>query len=354
LAFFAVTPSATSAIPVFAHRFGLTCQTCHTEVPHLTAFGEAFLANGYRMPGLKPKPAFPVAIRLQLGYSSAPPPPDAPLPRAIVDEIEFLVGGSVGARGSYWGEVYAVDGGRIGRARDVWAGWRATPDGARVPVTIRAGQMTLPLPLDPETFRETTDHYAIWDQVGGDNPFTFFQPKIGAQIALGNTRHGLSGTASLLAGHDVGSGLPSRGRDTFATLQQTVGDFTLSAYRYDGSRRLTFDDRFWRTGFGLGWERRGTRIDAVYQSGHDTAANVHADALQTSGGFVQARQTLSDRTFALARWDATQGTAFARAFIYGAGCRFSRNTRFTLFDRAQRAAGGRTQHTISSSFLLAF
>lgn len=342
------------AIPVFAHRYGLTCQACHTEVPHLTAFGEDFLANGYRIPGRKAMAAFPVAVRIQLGYSSAAPPADAPLPRTIVDEVEFLIGGSAGSRGSYFAEIYAVDGGRVGRARDVWAGWRATPGGARVPVTVRAGQMTLPLPLDPETFRETTDHYAIWDQTAGENPFRFFEPKIGAQIALGDWRRGVSGSVSLLAGHDVGSGLPTHGQDTFATLQQRAGEFTLSVYRYDGSRRFSAgDDRFWRTGYGVGWERRGTRIDAVYQSGNDTAANGYRDALQTSGGFVQARQTLSDRTFALARWDATQGTAFGRSFVYGAGCRLSRNTRLTLFDTAQRAQGGGTLHTISSSLLLA-
>jgi hypothetical protein len=214
--------------------------------------------------------------------------------------------------------------------------------------------MTLPLPVDPETFRETTDHYAIWDQTAGENPFTFFEPKIGAEIALGDSQRGLSGTVSLLAGHDPGSGLPTHGRDTFAALQHAAGEFTVNVYRYDGSRRLRgADDRFWRTGYGVGWERRRTRVDAVYQSGNDTSAGTFGEALQTSGGFVQVRQALGDRTFALARWDATQGTAFARAFIYGAGCRLSRNTRLTLFDTAQRAPGGATQHVISSSLLLA-
>jgi hypothetical protein len=350
-----LAPRPASAIPVFAHRYGLTCQACHTEVPHLTPFGEAFLANGYRMPGLKAKPAFPAAVRIQLGYSSAAAPADAPLPRTIVDEVEFLIGGSAGSRGSYWTELYAVDGGRVGRARDVWAAWRATPDGARIPLTIRAGQMTLPLPVDPETFRETTDHYAIWDQTAGRNPFTFFAPKIGAEIALGDARRGLSGTVSVLAGHDPGSGLPTHGQDTFATLQHTAGELTVSAYRYDGSRRPNVhDDRFWRTGYGLGWERRGTRIDAVYQSGNDTSAGTFGEAVQSSGGFVQVRQALSDRTFALARWDATRSAIFARAFIYGAGCRPSRNTRLTLFESAQRAPGGGTQHVISSSLLVAF
>ena len=91
------------------------------------------------------------------------------------------MGGSLGKRGSYFAEQYVVDGGLPGRSRDLWAAWRVTPDAARTPVTLRGGQFTLNLPVDPETFRETTDHYAIWDQTAGDNPFAFFEPKLGAR-----------------------------------------------------------------------------------------------------------------------------------------------------------------------------
>src|SRR5437660_1165020 len=46
------TPRPAQAIPVFAHRYDLSCQACHTVVPHLTALGEQFLGLGYRLPGL--------------------------------------------------------------------------------------------------------------------------------------------------------------------------------------------------------------------------------------------------------------------------------------------------------------
>lgn len=141
------------AIPVFAHRYGLTCQACHTVVPHLTSFGATFLANGYRLPGVKPLAAFPVAVRVEANYASAgaadPDESNGPLPKTIVNEVEFLMGGSIGTRGSYWVEQYAVDGGFPGRTRDVWYAQRLTADGARFPIVLRAGQFTLPLPLDP-------------------------------------------------------------------------------------------------------------------------------------------------------------------------------------------------------------
>ncbi|MEA2718355.1 MAG: hypothetical protein QOJ39_219 [Candidatus Eremiobacteraeota bacterium] len=359
-------PRPAEAIPVFAHRYGLTCQACHTTVPHLTPFGETFLANGYRIRGLTPKPAFPVALRVELAYSSAASSDEGGggLPKAIVDEVELLTGGPVGSRGSYWAEVYAVDGGFPGRARDIWGAWRATPDGARTPVTLRAGQFTLPLPVDPETFRETTDHYAIWDQSAGDNPFTFFETKIGGQIAFGDPARAIGGSVSLLKGHESGSGLPAHGLDTMVALQRQLGDYTLTAYRYDGSRQLrgvgfqgtqTFDyaDRFWRDGFGLSWNRGRTRVDAVYQTGNDSAADAYGDVLQTSGGFVQVRQDLGSRLFAIGRWDATQDAVFGRALTAGAGYRVSRNTRFSLFDTVRRDETGRVTHTASSSLLFA-
>jgi hypothetical protein len=357
-----VRPRPAEAIPVFAHRYGLTCQACHTAVPHLTAFGETFLANGYRLPGISPRPVFPIAVKVETAYgSTADEAGGGKLPKAIVDEVEILTGGSVGLRGSYFAEVYAIDGGMPGRARDVWGAWRATPDGAPTPVTLRAGQFTLPLPFDPETFRESPDHYAIWDQTAGDNPFNFFEPKIGGQIAFGDPGHAVAGSVSVLKGHDANSGLPSRGFDTMLTLQRTTGEVTLSGYRYDGSRTLGglanaqpvgVTDRFWRTGFGAGWERGRTRVDAVYQSGNDSAADVSGAALRTSGGFVQVRRELGNGVFAVARWDATQDAEFARSVTAGLGFRFARNMRLTVFGTRKRD-DGRIVHELSSSLLFA-
>ena len=291
---------------------------------------------GERIPPARARaaPGVSLAVRVELAYASNGSGDEGggPLPKAIVDEVELLTGGSLGTRGSYWAEVYAVDGGEPGRPRDVWAAWRATPDGARVPVVVRAGAFTLPLPLDPETFRETTDHYAIWDQTAGDNPFTFFDTKIGAQIAFGDPGRALGGSVSLLKGHDQGSGLPSHGLDTMVTLERQLGDFSLSAYRYDGARTLhgvgfqgdltlDYGDRFWREGFGASWNRGPTRVDAVYQNGNDSAADVYGDALQTSGGFVQVRRELGSRLFAIGRWDATRDAGFGRSVTAGFGYR---------------------------------
>lgn len=365
-----VTCERAQAIPVFAHRYGFSCQVCHTTVPHLTPFGATFLANGYRIRGVKPKAAFPAAVRVETNYASAgaadPDDIKGPLPKTILNEVEFLMGGAVGARGSYWVEPYLVDGGFPGLVRDAWYAQRLTADGAATPITVRGGQFTLPLPLDPETFRETTQPYAIWGQTAGANPFNFFSPKIGAQFLIGDPSRALGGTVSFLKGADQQSGLPPYGLDRMLTLERDLGDFALTAYRYDGNRLLAgfafnnsqffsgVGDRFWRDGFGLGWHHGGTEVDSVYQVGNDSAADVYGDALVTSGAFFQVRQVLGPRAFAVARWDATNGPTFARTITAGIGYRIARNMRLTLFDTGERDFNGTLLHVISSSLLFAY
>ncbi|GAC1660163.1 MAG: hypothetical protein NVS4B13_08180 [Candidatus Elarobacter sp.] len=360
LVWLAVRPA--DAIPVFAHRYGLTCQACHTTIPHLTAFGDAFLARGYRIPGLPAKNTTPVALKVKLGYTSGSSGGDAdatttgPLPKATVTEVELLIGGSLGSRTSYFSEAYMIDGGFPGRVRDMWISQRITRDGAPTPISLRVGQMALQLPVDPETFRETSDPYAIYSLNGYRNPFTFFAPKLGATVLIGSQLAGTSGAIGLYQGREAGSALAASGLDRSLYVQHVRGEFTTSAYRYDGTRPvLGGDDRFWRQGYGLAWERSRTHLDAVYQTGFDTRADEFGDGLFSSGGFLQLRQDVGRRMFAIARWDGVQGNDFARSVTAGMGFRPLRNMRFTVFDSVKpNPIVQRNMHTLSTQLLFAY
>lgn len=346
-----LAPRPAAAIPVFAHRYGLSCQACHTTVPHLTAFGEQFRALGYRLPGVAQRGTFPAAVKLNLAYAGDG---NGALPKAVVDEVEVLVGGAIGKRGSYFAEQYVVDGGLPGRPRDAWAAWRATPDGARISATLRGGQFTLNLPVDPETFRETSDHYAIWDQTAGDNPFAFFEPKLGLAATFGDEARGLSASVAAVRGGEAGSGLAARGLDRELYVQHAMPNVVLSAYRYDGTRPVDgVDDRFWRTGYGIELTRGRARLDAVYQHGYDTHANA-GGALFSSGGFAQMRYELTPRLFALTRYDGTHDAAFSRALIAGFGYRVARNARLTVFDTLHRDDDGTRRNTLTTALLFAY
>src|SRR5579872_3390622 len=77
-----------AAIPLFAHQYGVTCEKCHSVVPHLNEFGAAFLASGDRIPGVQPGPAFPIAAKGNFVASNVNQGPG--LPKAVVDEIELF------------------------------------------------------------------------------------------------------------------------------------------------------------------------------------------------------------------------------------------------------------------------
>ena len=330
-----------AAIPVFAHRFGVTCQTCHTTVPQLTEFGQAFLERGYRWPGdQRPGKAAPVAVKVNLVYSTAADP--GGLPKAIVDEIEILSGGALGKHASYFVEQYAVDGGRAGSTRDAWVSY----DAGRL--NVRAGQFTLPLPVDPESFRQTLNHYAVFDQTAGANPFNFFDPRQG--LDLGMNAGGFEAHALVLNGHDPQSGLPRSGLDTMLTAALARGAFTLSAYRYGGARRIGDDrDRFERHGAGVQWQHARLRADAVWQLGNDSAAG-DGRGQHISGGFVQARYEASPRWSFLGRLDATaDGNGIGRSITGTLVYRPARNMRLTLEDVVARG-----KHTMTTGWLFAY
>ena len=49
-------PRDARALPAFARRFNLACGACHSAVPRLNAFGEAFHENGFKPPGTMEAP----------------------------------------------------------------------------------------------------------------------------------------------------------------------------------------------------------------------------------------------------------------------------------------------------------
>lgn len=328
-------PRQAGAVPVFAHRYGLECQACHTTVPHLNAFGDAFARNGFRLPRAG-RQALPVAVKVNLAYSS-----DASsdgLPRTVVDEVELLTGGAIGPHVNYFLEQYAIDGGVPGLPRDAWLQYNGSSGDH-----LRAGQFTLPLPVDPETQRDTLAHYLVYDQRVGENPFTFFDPRIGLEMYHANDR-GDGVHLAALAAHDRRSGDPSSGVDLMAYGTRTFGDFTLYAYRYQGQRQLgDMHDAFFRQ--ALGARQRIGKFDlvAVAQRGKDTDAD-------SSGGFAEAHYVFSSGLMAVARYDRAWDslTGLQHQTVMSLVTRPARNMRFTVEDQIT------DHHTLNLGLLFAY
>lgn len=284
-----------SALPVFAHRYGFSCQACHTTVPHLNAFGERFLRSGFRLPGPK-HGVEPVAVKVNLAYSSDKDP--SGLPKAIVDEVELLTAGAIGPRVSYFLEQYAVDGGTPGKTRDAWVQYRAPGDRWN----LRAGRFTLPLPVDPETQRDTLAHYAVLEPL--------FDDRTGLDLSFSGDRGFTAHVAALAEG----------GLATHAYVSQTFGNgFSLHAYAFNSQQRSEH-------GFAAGQTLGKLQLLGLVQNG---------------GAFLETHYTFSGRFMAVARSERGQGV-FSLIF------RPRSNMRLTLEDDVT------DHHALGVGWLLAY
>jgi len=344
------------AIPIFAHQYGVTCQKCHSQVPRLNEFGLHFAANGDRIAGIAPGPAAPIAIRFNLVASSerqGDGPDGAGLPKAIIDEIELFTAGTIGSRANYFVEQYVVDGGQRGLLRDAWVDERLTP-WSQTPVSLQAGSFTLPLPVDPETFRDSATHYSLFDQTVGDNPFAFFDPKVGAKLSVGDTLRGTSAQVFAGPGHDRQSGLPATGTDVMAYVQHVAGPLSLSAYRYRGTRPDGNDarDRFVRSGVGLVYAQGRWTSESVLQTGWDSSCD--GTGCASSGGFTQVRYAIGLRLFAEARYQGTDDptNGFTRDAVLLLGYRPTHNARITVEDAIAHAPFA--THTLNVQYTVGY
>lgn len=341
------------AIPLFARQYDVTCEKCHSVIPHLNEFGAAFMASGYRIPGVQPGPTFPFSTKFNLVDSSERQgngPDGQGLPKAIVDEIELFTAGAIATRASYFVEQYAVDGGMPGLTRDAWVIDRLNPWQARIPVSVQAGSFTLPLPVDPETFRETYAGYALYTQTVGANSFNFFDPKIGARLSLGDPIHGLNGQVFAGPGHDRQSGLATTGTDTMVDVQDSLGLLTLSGYRYQGIRPTGVgSDSFWRAGYGLVYNQWGRlSSETVLQTGWDSNCGVvFSLGCASSGGLTQVRYALNRRLFVLGRYEGTNdpSNGFTRDGIMLLGYGPTEYSRLTIEDVISHSP--QTTHTMN-------
>lgn len=357
----AAIPAAAGAIPLFARQYGVTCEKCHSVIPHLNEFGAAFLAFGERLPGVSSGPAFPLSAKLNF-VDSTQQQGDGPngrgLPRAIVDEVEAFTSATIGSRASYFIEQYVVDGGMPGLLRDAWISDRVNPWDSRIPVYLQGGQFTLPLPVDPETFRDTYQDYTPYVQTVGENPFTFFDPKLGARLAIGNPVRGLDLQIFAGPGYDRQSGLAPTGTDTQLYLQSAMGPFSVSAFRYDGLRPTTVGpfDRFERYGFGLTygqWTRFSS--ETVLVDGTDSnCVTPQVESCVSSGGFEQLRFAFNRRLFAEARYEGTNGgnMGFTRDGVLLVGYGPTENTRVTFEDMISQRQTER--NTMNAQFTVGY
>jgi hypothetical protein len=342
-------PSRAQAIPIFAQRYHFKCTVCHSVMPELNAFGNAFRDNGYRLPASVPRHGTTgVALRYQLEYEKDPD-----------GGRRFTPGGVL---------LSNVDAGQISAFLHYNLGAGGGPSGTYLAFLslfnehtnslYRAGEFELPLPHSPGQRLDDLQAYGFETTHVGLNDLTLASPRIGVQgqrdvgamhvaltASIGEFKGAAYGGAPIPTGETTRASQPEIG--LFVT-QHVLGSFNVGAEEIDGDRAINqsgkffeFGDRYRRTGVWGSFESE--HVDALAQQwwGSDANADGRGDLLGSSGGFVRFRYwpLTWHHAFVAARYDAAASPSPLRDWVFYTGIEVATHARIVV-QRVQQLDGG--------------
>jgi len=297
------------AIPAFARKYETACITCHATFPRLTAVGEAFRLNGYRMPGgdelyVKDEPLIlgakaykqmfpnavwpsdlpgmpPLALRIAVNYTGntgggAPPKSDF-----TIDEATLLGAGSLGEDMSFFVAIEHHDASLSstlnpdntisnnfdsGTALSAWLMWSSLFKNTlgENHFNIRlgtVGKQDLALPNNRPEGKITVENYLYADELNID---------VGGNASVGAELNGFGKYWRYNAGIINGDG-GSNKKDYFADAS-----FKIGGLGYDGTGGTTEEGGLNTTPAGY-WRDDSVRFGGFYYITHTGPAGVKFD-----------------------------------------------------------------------------
>ena len=337
------TAAPAQAIPAFARKYNLACNTCHRIYPQLTRFGRDFRDNGFRMPD-----EIDALLKRRTGPAApAQPPPEnfwsfipEQIPFSIqgkmhgvinpkgeiktdvqLEELQLQTGGTFTARVSYYLHHHLVEEGEPG---DLYTGWVRFNNLLQSNwLNVTAGQFELPLSFSPEIERLSAFEYLAFDRTLGANTFNLNRPQLGIQV-FGQSERG----TKLWAGIANGSGLSidekteafdnNSFKDLYGRVAQEVGEHVFGGYVYYGRANGVlappgaFTDDFIRVGGDAFVDLGRVSVSGTALYASDDNPLGLATKRTFYGGFVQGDVYLTDRGVVLVRVDGVHQRLPAR------------------------------------------
>lgn len=123
------------AIPAFARRYRLSCNTCHNPFPRLTSYGQEFAANAFQLPdGEEPARSYadvedeslsllrelPLAVRLDMHGQYLPDSDTVDTDFKFPDRAKLLSGGAIAKDIAYYFYFYLNEHGEITGVEDAY------------------------------------------------------------------------------------------------------------------------------------------------------------------------------------------------------------------------------------------
>jgi hypothetical protein len=238
------------SMPAFARRYGVSCAQCHQPFPRVTAFGESFAGNGFRMAVGEDPPdtvatgdellalqkSVPLAIRadaqLQL-FTNGETATDFQTPWVL----KIISSAPLSKDLSYYFYFLLSERGETAGIEDAFVYWNDL--GGR-PVDLAAGQFQVSDPLFKRELRLMFEDYAIYRTHVGDQAIDLTYDR-GLMLLADVAGFGL--TAEVVNGNGIGPAEPTRRLDNDAlknvfghvTRDLVPGTARLGAMGYSGS-----------------------------------------------------------------------------------------------------------------------
>lgn len=333
------SPGRASAIPLFAQRYHLQCVQCHSVLPELNAFGNAFRARGYQLP-IPKHGTTGVALRYQMEYDRDPAP-DAPrfvpagvlLSNADIGRISAYLHYNLGAGGGPSGAYLAFLSTYVERSKTLY----------------RVGLFELPLIHSPGQRLDDLTTYGYEGSHVGLNDLTLAQPRLGIEAEQRVGVVTIDGTLSFgefkgaaYGGKPIDTGVNTRaGRPEYGTFVRVPAAswVTLSADNLAGTREIfpsdrnAFLDTYRRSALGMDVHRNRWSLLTEQWWGHDANADGFGGAFASSGGFVRLRYALGDHAYLGARYDTAAVPTATRDIVLYAGTQAGKHARLIIEEK---------------------
>jgi hypothetical protein len=309
------------AIPIFAQRYHLTCETCHSVLPELNAFGVSFREHGYQLP-LPKHGTTVVALRYQLEYEQNP-----------VNQRRFTPGGiilgnlEVGHITAFAHYNLGAQGGPAGLYLGYLAGYNE-----HTQTLYRAGLFELPLLQSPGQRLDDLQQYGYYGIHVGLNDLALSQPRWGFQIERtfdklrldfigddGEFKGAAYGGAPAPTGETTSASHPEFG--LFAHVRMT-DQLSVGGEAMTGSRRIVltgksgFEDPYTRDGVYLQYAPGKFELTGEQWWGSDQNADGVGTQVASSGGYARAKYYTTPHSYLAIRYDASANPFITRDWVY--------------------------------------
>lgn len=170
--FFVIFSVRVEAIPAFARKYSMSCQTCHSPFPKLKAYGDEFAGNGFQLTDreapryflptgddeLSLLREFPVAMRLE-GFLTVNNKKADKMDFSAPYNVKFLTGGSIANDIAYYLYFFFSERGEVVGIEDAYIMFNNI---FNVDLDLYVGQFQVSDPLFKREVRLTFDDYEIY------------------------------------------------------------------------------------------------------------------------------------------------------------------------------------------------